>query len=337
MVTTRKPTLKDVARLAGTSVATASVVLNKDQHKFVSEGLVARVNEAVRQLQYFPNIPARRMKGKSGRFLAIMIPQFENVYFHRIVISAENYANSRGYTLSIFTTYDQEDKELKYVENLISLQVDGVLISPAHYSSQSVKMLRAAGIPFVVVDRPVSEENYDLVTIDYYQAGYRGTQLLLENGHRRIAYFGWKSALIGIADRVRGFKDAFRDANLPFENCIWEVDRSPEAARDLTLKVLKEHHFSAIFAGHHQIGEGIIETLRALGKNVPQDYSVLLFGNPVWATITNPRYTCIAQPDYEIGRKAAELIIDQLENTEHQFDHYLLPVETFIRESIESI
>lgn len=337
MKTTRKPTLKDVARLAKTSVATASVVLNKTPHKYVSEELVERVLKAARQLQYYPNISARRMKGKSGRFLAIMVPQFENVYFHRIVISAENYANSHGYTLSIFSTYDQEEKELKFIENLISLQVDGVLISPASYSSRSIKLLKKANIPFVVIDRPIAESNYDFVSVDYYQAAYQGTQLLLQNGHRQIAYFGWKNTMKSISDRVRGFKDALREAGLIEEAAIWEIERSREAAFDLTLRILKERNFTAIFAGHHQIGEGLVETLRVLGKNVPQDISILIFGNPIWASITNPRYTCIAQPDLEIGRKAAELIIDQLENKNHQFNQYILSAELLIRESIRSI
>ena len=95
------------------SVATASVVINKHPHKFVSPDLQKRVQDAARQLHYYPNIPARRMKGKSGKFLAILARQFENVYFHRIVIGAENYANSRGYTLSIFSTYDSGRKRVE--------------------------------------------------------------------------------------------------------------------------------------------------------------------------------------------------------------------------------
>ena len=108
---TNKPTLKDVAELAGTSISTASVVLSGTEQKYVSEELRDRVIAAATRLQYRPNITARRMKGKNGRFLAIMVPQFDNVFFNQLVIGAETYASSQDYTLAIYSTYDQEEKE----------------------------------------------------------------------------------------------------------------------------------------------------------------------------------------------------------------------------------
>lgn len=331
----RKPTLKDVARTADTSIATASVVLNRTPHKFVSEDLCRRVLEAAAQLQYRPNIPARRMKGKSGKFLAILVPQFENVYFHRIVISAENYANLRDYTLSIFSTYDREEKEIKFIENLISLQVDGVLITPAQYDSRSIDLLKGAAIPYVVIDRPVGEMGYDLVTVDYYRGGYEGARLLLDRGHRKVAFLGWHHGMKSIIDRIKGFRAAVSEAGIaPEETLVWEGERSRTAAYDFTLEILGEREFTGIFAGHHQIAEGVIDALRVLGKTIPGDISIVIFGNPPWASIISPRLTCVAQPDLAIGAKAAELIIDLLENPDHRCGTYVLPIETFVRESI---
>lgn len=324
--------------MAGTSVATASVVLNQNPHKFVSEDLCRRVVEAAAQLHYRPNIPARRMRGKSGKFLAILVPQFENVYFHRIVISAENYANLRGYTLSIFSTYDEEEKELKFIENLISLQVDGVLISPAQYDSAAVALLRTAGIPFVVIDRPINGTGYDLVTVDYFQGGYQGGQLLIGNGHRRVAFLGWQHGMKSITDRVRGFQAAMQAAGIgPEEYLVWEGERSREAAYGITMRLLRERKLTGLFAGHHQIAEGVVDALRDLGLRVPGDISMVIFSNPPWASIITPRITCVAQPDLAIGAKAAELIVDRLENRDHQSEAYILPVDVFTRESIRRV
>ena len=130
----------------------------------MSEGLRGRVIKAATKLKYRPNITARRMKGKNGRFLAILVPQFDNVFFNRVVIGAETYANSQDYTLAIYSTYDQEEKEIRFIDNLISLQVDGILIIPAQQESKSVQMIREAGIPFVVVDRSIPGHDYDHVT-----------------------------------------------------------------------------------------------------------------------------------------------------------------------------
>jgi DNA-binding LacI/PurR family transcriptional regulator len=333
------PTLKEVAKRAGTSIATASVVLSNDPKKYVSEELRRRVVNAARELHYRTNITARRMKGKSGRFLAILVPQFENVYFHRIVIGAESYANMLNYTLSIFSTHDQEERELAFIENLISLQVDGVLISPSVFHSRSVQLLQKVGIPFVVIDRPVdTADDYDLVSMKYFEAGYRGAQLLLESGHRRIAFLGWGHPMQSLSDRKKGFQQAIIDAGIdPVQTPIWEGALNPDAAYEATCRILKDPAITAIFAGHHLLGEGVVRGSRDLKRATPDDVSVLIFGNPGWATITNPRYSCIAQPDLKIGEKATELIIDSIQNPLHKKDHYWLDYELFERDSILSI
>jgi LacI family transcriptional regulator len=333
------PTLKDVDKYAGTSVATASVVLSDNLQKFVSEELRQQVLAAARDLQYRPNIPARRMKGKSGKFLAILVPQFDNPYFHRIVIGAESYANSLNYTLSIFSTHDEEEQELKFIENLISLQVDGVLIAPAVYHSRSILLLQEIKIPYVIVDRPVdTATNQDFVSVDYFESGYRGAQLLLANGHRRIAYIGWDHPMPSISERRKGFQKAIADAGIaPGEVIIWEGSNYPQEAYDATLRLLKDRSITAVFAGQHFIGEGIVQGLYSLNRKVPDDISVLIFGDPRWATITNPQYSCVAQPDLEVGQKAAELIIDQIENPQHQKNQYMLGFDLYERGSVKRI
>jgi len=329
-----KPTLKDVAQRAGTSVATASVVINRTPHKFVRDELVRRVLAAAKELQYRPNVAARRMKGKRGRCLAILVPQFENVYFHRIVISAESYANAKDYTVSIFSTHDEEEKELKHIQNLISLGVDGVMISPARYRSKSTALLRQSGIPTVIIDRPVEGEGYDLVTVDYFQGGYQGTRLLIEHGHRRLAYIGWRHEMRSIVERVRGFKAAAEEVGLGTEVEVRECERSRDSACAIAHDLLQKGAYTGIFAGHHQIGEGVIDAARALGKRIPEDFSLVIFGNPAWASIISPRITCVAQQEFEIGTKAALLLIDRLENETHQAAAYILPVELYQRESV---
>lgn len=335
----RKPTLKDVAKKAGVAISTASVVLNAPADgKFVSDRLRLRVMQAARQLNYLPNIPARRMKGKGGKTLAILVPQFENFFFNRIVIGAESYANANDYTLSIYSTFDLEQKELKFIQTLISLQVDGVLIAPAMYDSQSVAMLREMGIPYVVVDRPVAGNGYDLVVVDNYLAAYQGTQYLIEQGHRRMALFGWRSDLSTITDRVKGFLDAAYDAGIdPADVAVFESERTREAGGNLARQALKDGRFTAVFAAYHPIGEGVIDALRFLGKRIPDDVSVLIYGNPIWASITTPGFSSLVQPDLELGRKAAELIIDQLENPGHVCREYSLQAQLLRRESVKTI
>ena len=333
-----KATLKDVAELAGTSIATASVVLNKGNQKFVSVELRGRVLKAARQLNYQPNIAARRMKGKGGKTLALLVPQFENTFFNRIVIGAETYASERGYILSIYSTRDKEEQELSFLENIIAHQVDGILICPAKNDSKSVDLIRKTEIPYVVVDREVQGSDYDFVTVDNYQAAYLGAKLLIEHGHRHILLYGWKSELNTITDRVQGFEDAMAEAGITAdEYMILEGNRSRTEALEVFGKIMQEREFTAVFAGQHNIGEGIVEALRVGGKRIPQDMSVLIFGNPTWAMIINPSISTIAQPDLEIGSKAAELVISQVENSKHLPNRYTFSPKIHIRNSVQKL
>ncbi|NLG84176.1 MAG: LacI family transcriptional regulator [Firmicutes bacterium] len=331
-----KATLKDVARKAGPSIATASVVLSQSTSKYVSEELRRRVLEAARYYNYRPNLSARRMKGKNGRSLAILVPQFENFFFNRIVIGAENYANAREYILSIYSTLDEEEKEIRFIENLISSGVDGVLISPSRYERRSVALLKELGIPYVVVDRPVAGVEHDQVVVDNYEAAYKGTKYLLQNGHRRLALFGWKSDLSTITDRIKGFRAAVAEAGLaPAEVAVYETERTREAGYELALRVLRQRRFTAIFAAYHPIAEGIVDALHTLKIKVPDEISLLIYGNPTWASITTPRYSCLVQPDLEVGQKAAELIIERLENPDRPYEQHVLPTRLEIRESVK--
>lgn len=332
---TGKPTLKDVAELAGTSISTASVVLSGTEQKYVSEGLRDRVVAAATKLQYRPNITARRMKGKNGRFLAILVPQFDNVFFNQLVIGAETYASSQNYTLAIYSTYDQEEKEKAFIDNLISLQVDGLLIIPALPESQSVQMIRDAEIPFVVVDRTIPGHDCDHVTIDNYKAAKDATNYLIHRGHRDIAFFGWQSPLTTITDRIDGFRDALKEAGIePNPSAIVEVDRDRDAAFEAAMDILPGGGFTAVLAGQSNVGEGVVDALFTMGWKIPEEISVMLYGDPSWASIFRPKFDCIVQPHLEMGTKAAELIINRLENPKHVLSRHVFSASICTRESV---
>jgi len=194
------------------------------------------------------------------------------------------------------------------------------------------------GIPYVVVDRPVAGSGYDLVVVDNYLAAYQGTQYLIEHGHRRMALFGWRSDLSTITDRIKGFLDAAHDAGISSgEVAVYESERSREAGSQLARQALRDGRFTAVFAAYHPIGEGVIDALRYLGKQIPDDVSVLIYGNPTWASVTTPGFSSLVQPDLELGRKAAELIIDQIENPGHICREYTLQAQLLRRESVKAV
>jgi DNA-binding LacI/PurR family transcriptional regulator len=147
-----RSTLRDVAVLSGTSIATASNVISGKKNKFVSEKLRRKVLEAARELGYLPNQLARSMKGKNRRIIAVLVPELYNSVYMRMVIGAERAASDRGYLLLICSTLGDPEKEEGYVQSLMAEQVDGFLMAVSLKGAESIQKLQMLDIPYVVLD-----------------------------------------------------------------------------------------------------------------------------------------------------------------------------------------
>lgn len=331
-------TIRDVAKLAGTSVSTVSYVLNDESNKFVSEELRTKVLQAAKELNYRPNQIARRLRGKTGNILAVLVPQFDNIYFNRVVIGAQKIADERGYILCIYSTFDDEARELTFIQNILSQQVDGILLCPANNATTSVNLIRESNIPFSIIDRVIPGTDFDFVAIDNYQAAYLGTEYLIEKGHEKIAYCSWKTDIDAVAKRKEGFLAAIKKHKLSMDQVmIWECARDQDASyREGVQRVLSQLEPSAIFLGQNQVAEGFIRSMNRFDSSRVQDVSVILFGDPPWATITTPEYTCISQPDVKMGELATELLIDRIEKPQKSTKRILLEARLVERNSVIS-
>ncbi|MGE5623425.1 MAG: LacI family DNA-binding transcriptional regulator [Methanocella sp.] len=312
----RPPTLKDVAETAGVSVATVSNVLNPDASKFVSAALRERVQAAAQALNYRPNVLARGMRGKGRRALAILVPQFENFFFTRLVIGAERVAHAQGYVLLICATYDEPSRERFYIERLLSQKVDGFLLSPTAAGAANTCLLREGKIPYVVVDRqlPGFSEEYDFVGFSNRQAADLATEYLIAHGHRRIGFIGWNTGLPVLDERKDGFLDAVARHGLdPKDAPILLGPHTREEGERLLERLLAEHDVSAVFAGHQYQAEGVVLALRKLGKRVPKDLSLVVYGRPPWTELADPPPVCVEMPDSELGERAVRRLVERIE------------------------
>jgi LacI family transcriptional regulator len=317
--TLRPPTLKDVARTAQVSVATVSHVLNPDSVKFVSPPVRARVQAAAAELGYRPNLLARGMRGKGRRALAILIPQFENFFFTQLVTGAERAAYLHGYVLLICSTYDDPAREHSYIESLLSQQVDGFLLSPTLSGAINTEVLRDRGVPYAVVDRPLKgfRGDYDYAGFSNREGAVLGARHLLERGHRRIAYLGWRTRLPIMTDRYAGFREELARWGLAAKEMpAFFRPHTPAEGERLAEELFVKGGLdgaTAIFAAHQYLAEGLIVGMRRLGKQVPADVSLVVYGRPSWTWLTNPPLTCVQMPDAEIGELGAKMLIDRIE------------------------
>ena len=333
----KRATIRDIAKLAQTSVATVSWVLNGDSRKFVSDELKERVLEAAKTLNYQPNLLAQRLKGKSRKLLAIIVPQFENFFYNRIVIGAEKYANSNNYKLLICSTDDNPQKEFELVNQLIANWVDGFMIAPTLEGKNAITTIIQSGIPLVLLDRLISE-NIDYVATDNYAAAYTGAKFLLEQGHRHIAYIGWDIDLNTIVDRNKAFFKVIEEYGINRENIIFRrCPRTAEAGYITTNEILDEYRPTAFFVDQNNIAEGVVQALRQRKINIPKDISILLYGDPSWAQLNVPEFTCVALPDIEIGTKGARILIDKVEDRGNDIQTILLGGNLVERGSIKKL
>lgn len=338
---TKTPTIRDVAKAAGTAVSTASYVLNNDPNKFVSEDLRQRVLQAARDLNYHPNLIARSMKGKERRVLAIIVPQFENVFFTKVINGAEHISYENGYMLLFCSTFDDPDREKNFIENLIAQQVDGFLISPTIEGWKNTGIIRERNIPYVILDRSLenSEVPYDSVSFDNQEGSYLATKYLIAQGHRKLAYINWDSPFSHLKKRLNGFWQAVDEAGLSRSNCFVVSGRrvNAETGYQLAQSLFAQFDPTAVLASHHFFGEGLVAFLRETGRAIPEDISVIVYGQPSWVRLNQPSFTCIHQPAQEIGELGAKVLLKRIANPNLPCESFILKPNLIIRDSVKNL
>jgi LacI family transcriptional regulator len=308
-------TLNDVARLAGVSMMTVSRVINGSG--YTSPESRARVNQAIAELGYMPNVLARQLRSSRTKTLALVLTDIANPFFTTIARGVEDAARAQGYAVMFCNTDESVEEELEYVRVLIQRRVDGVLLVPATDSSGSLELLRKHGLPVVVLDRRLRSGEVDEVRGDSEGGAYLAVRHLLELGHRRIAVLAGPESVSTSADRVTGYRRALLEAGVdPGSQQILFGEYTEASGYEMTGRILGlADRPTAIFAGNNFIAFGAIQRLREAGLEIPDDMSIVVFDDLPQGWII-PFLTVISQPAYEIGKQAAELMLERLAGDE---------------------
>lgn len=312
-------TLKDVAKRAGTTAATVSYVLNESKGRYISPEMRQRVIDAAKELNYVKSSVGSSLKGKKRKMIAVLVPQFENQFFTRIILAIENIADQYGYILSICNTFDDVKREEEILYRMQQQRVDGYIIIPTKEGAKNTQQLRQLGIPMVIVDRPLEGvENYFWVTTKNYQCGYVGTQYLIQNGHEHIAYIGWDSGIKDLLLREKGFYDALEEEYIAKEEAlVLRGAFTQEAGYRMTQDIIENHKdITAIFYGYNIQAKGGVQYLTENNIEPGTDVSIVIIGSPEWATIGKNNFTHVNQHDYSLGNKAAELLFEIINKEE---------------------
>ena len=331
------PTISDVAKRAGVSPATVSRVMQGAKN--VSPATRERVEEAIEELGYVPSAVAQSLRSKRTRSLALVVSDITNTFWTTVARGVEDTAQARGYSLLLCNSDENPAKQQQYLDFLISQQVDGIIIAPYSFDAGHLDKLRARNIPTVVVDRRIEGWDVDSVCSDSISGARALVRHLIELGHRRIAVLSGPALTSTAEDRVAGYCMAMVEAGLTLDPClIRRGEYRSTAGEELTHQVLDEGlEPTAIFAANNLIAMGVIDALEARGLAIPQDIALVSFDDLPNASRLFPFLTVVAQPVYDMGLNAAQLLLSRLDSEGPlRPRHVVLPVRLIVRHSCGS-
>ncbi len=328
-------TIHDVARKAGVAPITVSRVINNSG--YVSDKLRAKVNTAIDELGYVPNVIARSLKSKRTNTIALVFTDITNPFFNFIARGVEDTASKAGYNVIFCNTDESQTKEDNYIQLLLQKQVDGVLLVPADVNSKSIDFIRKQNTPVVVIDRNVAHDNVDIVRGDSEGGAFILTKHLIDLGHRRITLISGPEKVSTSLDRVSGYLRAMEEHGLSKYIDYCHGSYTVQCGIDLTNQLFsRELKPTAVFGGNNFISNGVITALNQLDLKVPDDVAVVSFDDIPKKLSPNPFLTVIIQPPYEIGQKATELLLLRIQDegsTPTPYQDIVFPVKLIVRES----
>ena len=331
------PTISDVARQAGVSPATVSRVIQGAQN--VSPDTRRRVEQAIVALGYVPSAVAQSLRSKRTRSLALVVSDIANTFWTTVARGVEDEAQRQGYSVLLCNTDENLAKQLRYLDLLIGQQVDGVVIAPYDSDSQHLDKLRQRNIPTVLVDRRIDGWDLDSVCGDSVAGSRALVQHLIKLGHRRIAVISGPVTTSTASDRIAGYCLALSEAGIPIDPRLQRRGEYRNATgEELTYRLLDEGlNPSAIFAANNAIAMGVIDALEMRGLCIPQDVALVSYDDLPDASHLFPFLTVVAQPAYDMGVNAAQLLLSRL-NSEVDLRprHVVLPVRLIVRHSCGS-
>lgn len=330
---TKAASIYDVARESKVSIFTVSAVINNKSH--VGKKLRDRVEEAIRRLNYRPNLIARSLAKQRTHTIGMIVSDIANPFFPMVVRGAEDAAQRHGYNLLLCNSDDTLEKEEKEIELLLSKRVDGILLTKAAgaFRPSLRQMIKEVNIPFVLVMRTYPKLTKDAVVSDDYQGAYDAVSHLARTGCQRIGLISGPLKISNAIARSKGFRDALKSQGLPFEkNLMIEGDYRIESGFRAGHALLS-HQPDGIYVANYLMTVGLLQAAEEMGLKCPDDFGLVSFDDYPWLGVFHPKLTTVELPKRQLGSEAVELLIRRIGgSTEKALVRKLQP-ELRVRES----
>jgi LacI family transcriptional regulator len=331
----RRPTMREVATLAGVSLATVSRVINAEGT--VRPDLAERVQEAVALLGYRRDLTATNLRraDRQSASIGIVFDDVANPFHASVLRGVETIARTRGVLPLVGSSDEDPDRERELAEAFLSRRVDGLIVVPSGTDHSYLRADRDAGLALVFVDRPPAFIDADCVLSDNSGGASAATEHLIAAGHRRIGFLGDQRRIFTATERLRGYRDALSRRGIAYDDDLVRMElRSGAAASEAAADLLRlDDPPTALFSGQNLITIGAIERLRRL--DVHHSVALVGFDDLTLADAVEPGLTVVAQDAGELGRLTAERLFARLDGDGGPTRQVIVPTRLIERGSGE--
>jgi len=331
-------TIKDIANLLLLSPSTVSRALSGDKN--IRTETREKVLEVAKNLGYRPNPIARNLKRGRTNTIGVIVPEIVTPFFSQIIEGIQNILYPKGIKMIFAQSGEDPDCELKNLTMMENFMVDGIIIGVCHKSSNNSEFKRIAdkGIPLVFFDRIPDGLEVSKVIVDDYKKSFFLVEHLLHKGIKAIAHIKGPAHLHSSNHRFKGYIDALQKFNIPYnDNLVIPSEKMTFEEGKLTAKRLLESKipFQAIFAYTDTIAIGAMNYLREQNILIPEEVAIASFSGTILSQIVSPALTTVEQPLLEMGKAAAELIIEKIKKPYTEVKTHVLEAKTSFRTSTE--
>lgn len=334
----KKISIKDIAKNAGVSITTVSIVLNGNgPDRKISPEMIKKIMEEAEHLNYRPNQFAKSLRTGKTFTLGLIVDDISNFFFGHLAKTVEEEANKLGYTVMFCSSNNDEGKSRSVLGSLLNKQMDGYIIAPTASMLAEIQQLVEEEIPFVLIDRFFPNFAASYITLDNYKGSFDSVTHLVKQGYRKIAIVTSDTEQIQMQERLEGYKAGLRKHKLPFLSSL--VKKIPFKYNEA--KIISEiENFleanpetDAVLFTSNNLGISGLESLRNVHKMVANDIAVICFDDNDLFRLASPAITVVSQPIRVIGKNAVKILVDHIEKRDSTETNLVLLPNLIVRDS----
>jgi LacI family transcriptional regulator len=325
-----RTTIHDVARLAGVSISSVSVVVN-NKDKYISPQLRKKVEDAINTLNYQPNLVARSLKIQQTKSIGLIVTNITSPIIPPLVRTVQKFAQQKGYDTFIVSSEEDAKIQNAAIRSMLSKRVDGLIICPTLSDDNEWVLNAILSVPVVSVERQLPKTSS--VFTNNKETAYQIASHLIGHGYQKIGMITMQVFGSNTRERIDGYQRALIEHQMLHPDLIRETDFVGLSAYDAAIDLIKTQKIDAIMAASQSITLGTYKAVMDMGLRIPDDISIFGYDDLPWMEVIRPSISTTHQPIQEIATKACDILFGELESGDKSIESHCIDTDLVIRES----